>query len=208
MKIYTASSWKNESLVRVIAEGLRANGHDVYCFCEQGAGQHIFEWDNVVTHDDDGITCLDTDDSRRAFDVDKRGLDWAECCLLINPSGRDAHLEAGYAKGRGKLLIILGDWPKGEFSNMYHFADKLIRWDYNGFRYLLEYLLNTPGTSHAPGIELAPLVENRNLFNRHGMIMPGTWLMCPRCGYPNDTERTYCQSCSADLGEVEPTTVT
>lgn len=129
MKLYTASSWKNENLVKDVAEMLRAWGHEVYCFCEDGAGQHIFEWGNVITPDDDGITCLDTADSRLAFKIDKNGLDWAEGLILINPCGRDAHLEAGYMKGKGGKLFIMGTFPRGEFSNMYHFADGLIRID-------------------------------------------------------------------------------
>lgn len=143
MKIYTASSWKNEGLVKTLAKMLRSWGHEVYCFAEDGDGQVIFNWQDVITPDDDGITCLDTDMSRGAFAVDKKGMDWAECCILINPCGRDAHLEAGYMKGCGKKLFILGDWPKGEFSNMYHLADGHFRFESSGFNALREKLQNT-----------------------------------------------------------------
>ena len=136
MKIYIASSWKNEEIVKELAAILRSWGHEVYCFAEGGAGQHIFDWSDVITPDDDGITCLDTDDSRRAYKIDKDGLDWSECCILLNPCGRDAHLEGGYAKGKGKKLYILGKWPKGEFSNMYHLADGLFRTDARGMNFL------------------------------------------------------------------------
>ena len=33
-------------------------------------------------------------------------MEWADTCVLLLPSGRSAHLEAGYMKGRGKRLII------------------------------------------------------------------------------------------------------
>jgi hypothetical protein len=140
MRVYTASSWKNESAVKAIAKLLRSWGHEVYCYAEDGDGQVIFKWLDVVTLNDDGITCLDTEQSRGAFAVDKRGMDWAECCLLINPCGRDAHLEAGYMKGCGKKLFILGLWPKGEFSNMYHLADNRFRFDDLGINALREAL--------------------------------------------------------------------
>jgi hypothetical protein len=140
MKIYTASSWKNETAVKDLAASLRKWGHEVYCFAELGDGQHVFMWADAVTPDDDGITCLDTDDSRRAFTVDYDHLDWAECCILLNPCGRDAHLEAGYMKGQGKLLYIIGTWPRGEFSNMYHLADGLFRLDDLGLNALREAL--------------------------------------------------------------------
>ena len=132
-KIYIASSWKNEAHVKDLSNLFREWGHEVYCFAEPGEGQHIFEWSNAVTPQDDGITCLDTDDSRWAFASDKKHLDWANCCILLNPCGRDAHLEAGYMKGQGKKLYIVGSFPDGEFSNMYHLADGLFRIDTAGF---------------------------------------------------------------------------
>jgi len=97
-------------------------------------------WRDVTTQDDDGITCLDNDQSRTAFKSDKDGMDWAECCIMLNPSGRDAHLEAGYMKGQGKLLYIVGDFPKGEFSNMYHLADELFRYESYSINWLQKVL--------------------------------------------------------------------
>jgi nucleoside 2-deoxyribosyltransferase len=37
---------------------------------------------------------------------DLRGMEWADTCVLLLPSGNSAHIEAGYMKGRGKRLII------------------------------------------------------------------------------------------------------
>ena len=127
MKIYTATSWKNEAFIKRLAIILRTYGHDVYCFAEQGAGQHVFMWPDVVDPEDDGISCLHNWNSRKAFDIDFKHLNDCDAVILYNPCGRDAHLEAGYAKGKGKLLYILGSWPKGEYSNMYHMADGLFR---------------------------------------------------------------------------------
>jgi len=36
-------------------------------------------------------------------------------------------MEAGYAVGRNKPLVIYGDLPKGEFEVMYEFANVCIR---------------------------------------------------------------------------------
>ena len=141
MRIYSASSWKNEQAVKILAETLRKAGHEVYCFAEQGYGQHIFRWDNLPNYEGlDGITCLQTEDSRKAFNSDKWSLDWANCCVLFLPCGRDAHLEAGYIKGLGGKLFILGEFPKGEFSNMYHLADGLFYLTSEGVRQLLDAL--------------------------------------------------------------------
>jgi hypothetical protein len=60
----------------------------------------------------------------RAFQEDKKWLEWSEATLLILPAGKSAHLEAGYAKGQGKHLVIYQkDFPSGEFDVMYGFAD-------------------------------------------------------------------------------------
>lgn len=128
-KIYIASSWKNEMLVRALAELLREKGILVYCFAELGEGQHVFNWPDVVTPDDDGITCLSNSHAIRAYKCDKSGLDWSNTCILVLPSGRDSHMEAGYVKGRKGELYILGEFPKGEFSLMYKLADGLFRAD-------------------------------------------------------------------------------
>lgn len=140
MRIYIASSWKNEHGVKLLAEGLRKQGFEIYCFAELGEGQHIFKWADVTYPNDDGITALQTEDSGRAFKVDKFFLDWADCCVLLNPCGRDAHLEAGYVKGKGGLLFILGPFPKGEFSNMYHLADGLFKLNTDGLNKLVARL--------------------------------------------------------------------
>lgn len=130
MRVYIASSWQNEEAVLSLAAFLRKCGHEVYCFAERSQRQHIFMWPDVVDPErDDGISALLSEDSKKAFAVDLNGLHWANCCVLLLPSGRDSHLEAGYVKGRGGLLYIVGQFPKGEYSNMYHLADGLFRLD-------------------------------------------------------------------------------
>ena len=129
VRIYVASSWKCEKEVLLVAKAFRVHGLRVYCFAELGEGQHVFMWPDVTNNEHDGITCLKLEDSKKAYGVDKRGLDWANVCVLINPCGRDAHLEAGYIKGKGGRLYILGSFPVGEFSNMYHLADGLYRYE-------------------------------------------------------------------------------
>jgi len=143
MKIYIASSWKNRQLVEDLARQLRNIAEqEVYCFAEEGDKQHIFMWQDVATPDDDGITALELEDSSKAFKIDFDGLMWANCCLLVLPSGRDSHLEAGFIRGKGGKLIIIGDWPKGEFSNMYHLAHKQYRWEQLAQMYLDMRALN------------------------------------------------------------------
>lgn len=131
LKIYIASSWKNEVIVRDLAKILRIAGdQEVYCFAEHSEQQVQFNWPDVVDmNETDGIQALELDVSKRAFQVDFNGLGWCNCLILVNPSGRDSHFEAGYVRGKGGQVFIIGDWPKGEYSNMYHLAHKLYYWE-------------------------------------------------------------------------------
>jgi len=130
MKIYIPSSWKNEQLCRDLARQLRSIAkQEVYCFAEHSEKQVHFNWPDVTSPEHDGITALELPISKKAFEIDFNGLEWCNCLLLVLPSGRDSHFEAGYVRGKGGKIIIIGDWPKGEYSNMYHLAHTLYRWE-------------------------------------------------------------------------------
>ena len=126
MKIYIASSWKNEKTVNQMANVLRSNGNDVDAFSDTSTGRYVFHFSEIGPKDNlDAISFLKDSRSQKAFREDKKWLDWCEACLLILPAGKSSHLEAGYAKGTGKLLVIYhpNGFPNGEFDVMYGFAD-------------------------------------------------------------------------------------
>jgi hypothetical protein len=128
MKIYIASSWKQEVRCKYLAEFLRKHNHEVDLFCEARKGREIFSFSEIKNYKKiDCIEMLGQQRVQKAFHDDKKWLDWADLCLLVLPSGRSAHLEAGYAKGQGKKLFIVGEFPKGEFDVMYGFADKIFK---------------------------------------------------------------------------------
>ena len=125
MKIYLASSWKNEAEVRAWAECLREEGHEVDAFCDDTTGRFVFPYSEIGDPKElDAINFLEDERSQKAFLEDKKHIDWADVVLLILPAGKSSHLEAGYAVGSGKTLIIWQQtFPKGEFDVMYGFAD-------------------------------------------------------------------------------------
>ena len=125
MKIYIASSWKNKKFVKICADQLRFYNHEVDCFCDNSSGRYVFHFSELGDPSElDVINFLLDDRTQKAFQEDKKWLDWCDVCLLILPAGKSAHLEAGYAKGQDKLLIIWQEeYPKGEFDVMYGFAD-------------------------------------------------------------------------------------
>ena len=128
MKIYIASSWRNEVEAIHLADALRAEGHEIDCFCDDSTGRFVFHFSEVGPLDEiDAITFLDDHRAQKAFVEDKKHIDWADAVVMLHPCGNSSHLEAGYAVGSGKKLFMLGDFPKGEFDVMYGFADSLHR---------------------------------------------------------------------------------
>ncbi len=129
-RIYIASSWKNSVLLKHLAEIFRADGHEVDLFCDPSPERTVFDWQALIFTLGDknpGNTTIkeiiNVPRVVEAFDQDKKWLDWADVVLMVLPCGRSAHLEAGYGKGSGKDLYILGDFAPGEFDLMYRFAD-------------------------------------------------------------------------------------
>jgi hypothetical protein len=143
MKIYIATSWKNKKVARTVTEAFRMDGHEVDCFCDRTSGRYVFHWSEFVKNEGelknyDAISFLLDPRTQKAFNEDKKWLDWAEAIVMIQPCGKSAHLEAGYAKGCGKKLYLWGEFPKGEVDVMYGFADKLFRTeDFSSLRDIL-----------------------------------------------------------------------
>jgi len=124
-KIYLASSWKNESAVKEMAAYLRGKGFEVDDFTDDSRGRYVFRAADLPGIEKlDARSLLQHEPARRAYEQDKQMLDWADVVVLMLPAGRSAHLEAGYAKGTGKRLLIFHPvFPPGEYDVMYGFAD-------------------------------------------------------------------------------------
>lgn len=128
MKIYIASSWKEEYTVKNLAKLLKLWGHEVDCFCDDSTGRYVFHFSEIGPIEEiDAISFLEDDRSQKAFREDRKMIDWADAVVMLLPCGKSSHLEAGYAVGSGKKLFIFGNFPKGEFDVMYGFANKLCR---------------------------------------------------------------------------------
>lgn len=107
MRIYVASSWRNH-YQRAAVVALRSLGHEVYDFMDSDG----FSWKQVDPRGeelwgfDDWQHALRTPAAERGFARDMSALATAHRCLLVLPSGRSAHLEAGWAIGQGKPTAI------------------------------------------------------------------------------------------------------
>ncbi len=131
MRIYVASSWRNEQQPNVVHAILEA-GHEVYDFRHPSMGPGKrglgFHWSDI---DPDWKTWTPEQfrealrDPRAAdgFASDLCGMEWANTFVLVMPCGRSAHLELGWAIGASKPAhILLSD---GEPELMYGLATGL-----------------------------------------------------------------------------------
>jgi hypothetical protein len=108
MKIYIASSWKNEHGVTMLTTLLRDQGHDVASWVENNYG----ESHNHVTKKMDFETWVRSNESDQSFIFDTDGA--AQCHVLVyyGPAGKDAAFECGIAYASGVKLV--GLYAKGE----------------------------------------------------------------------------------------------
>ena len=109
-KIYVASSWRNPFFPQVV-ERLLQEGHEVYDFRNPPHGGQGFHWTDIdenAPHWTFGQYAegLHHPLAERQFQADREALDWADTCVLVLPSGRSAHTEAGYLAGAGRRVIV------------------------------------------------------------------------------------------------------
>lgn len=110
MRIYVASSWRNDHQPMAL-EILRQAGHEVYDFKNPEPGDNGFHWSEI----DGGWKSWNVEQYRQALDhtiaedgfgKDFRAMEWADACVLVMPCGRSAHLEAGWFCGQGKPCVF------------------------------------------------------------------------------------------------------
>ncbi len=106
-KIYVASSWRNERQPSVV-QTLRDARYEVYDFRDRG-----FHWSEIDpewetwTPDEYRWHLLTHPLAAEGFAKDMEALRGADAVVLVQPCGRSAHLEFGWAIGAGKPGIIL-----------------------------------------------------------------------------------------------------
>ena len=89
---------------------LRAEGHEVYDFRNPPHGGAGFHWTDVDENAPDWTfpeyaAGLHHPLAERQFAADMEALEWADTCVLVLPSGRSAHTEAGWMAGAGRRVV-------------------------------------------------------------------------------------------------------
>ena len=110
MRIYIASSWRNQLAVEALTMILRERGHTVVSFVEQTlAAELVF----------DDTQWVWTNEGWAKFLFDTDGATSCDMLIYIGPAGKDAMAEVGaawgYRKAKGTAIpYILGFYGKGE----------------------------------------------------------------------------------------------
>ena len=110
MNIYVASSWRNRYQQEIVSL-LRDAGHEVYDFRNPLPGNHGFQWSEIDPNwmawsPKEYREALRHPTAQDGFRLDMENLRRCDCCILVLPSGRSAHLEAGWAAGAGKPVLV------------------------------------------------------------------------------------------------------
>lgn len=115
LRIYVASSWRNKYQPDVV-KVLRERGYEVYDFRNPKPDNYGFHWSEIDPDwknwtPEQFRAALDHPIARQGYYTDMKALIACDVCVLVLPCGRSAHLEAGYAVGCGKSLVILVPEP-------------------------------------------------------------------------------------------------
>jgi hypothetical protein len=125
MKVFVSSSWRNDRQPAVVI-ALRDAGHEVYDFRNPAPDAHGFSWADL----DPGWLNWSArrfreslDDPRvvRGFELDMTALRNCDALVMVQPCGRSAAVELGWASGAGKPTIVL--LAAGEPELMLKMAD-------------------------------------------------------------------------------------
>lgn len=109
--VYVASSWRNPYQPAIV-KALRSQGIDCYDFREPEPGVTGFAWSDIdpdwqVWSAVDYRCALDTQIAVDGYGRDMEAMRRADTFVLVQPCGRSAHLELGWAVGKGKHTCIL-----------------------------------------------------------------------------------------------------
>ncbi len=112
-KVYVASSWRNEKQPAVV-ECIRHEGHEVYDFRNPRGNDLGFHWSEIDKEwhnwtPEEYKEALWHPFAVAGFQSDMMAMIWADVFVGVQPFGRSASLELGWAAGMRKKTILYLD---------------------------------------------------------------------------------------------------
>ncbi len=124
MKIYVASSWRNLRY-RSVVKALVTAEHDVFDF-RNPYGQPAVEFEKDFSGNCSYEDFLTSGQAVDAFRRDYEAMRGADACVLVLPSGRSSHLEAGWFIGGGRPCYILAERDAVEHPELMYAMAKMV----------------------------------------------------------------------------------
>jgi len=108
MKIYIASSWKNQHGVEMLTTLLRDREYEVVSWIENNFEEGYFKFKKEFSFEE----WMHTESAKKAFDFDTLGAIRSDVVIYYGPAGKDACMEVGAAWA--SQVPIIGLYAKGE----------------------------------------------------------------------------------------------
>ena len=129
MKIYIASSWRNQHAVEMLTTMLRSKGHEIHSFiekaiCNEGRSEIKYDVENWIN----------SKDGDEKFQYDLTGATKSDLVIYVGPSGTDAWAEVGAAWQSGRP--IYGLWAKGEPAGLMR---KMVNW-FKDYKEIIDFI--------------------------------------------------------------------
>lgn len=123
MKVYLVGSLRNPD-IPIIANRLRDAGFEVFDDWFSAGPEADDFWRQYEKGKGHTLKqALAGKAAQNVFKFDKNNIDGADAVVLTYPSGKSAHLELGYAAGRGKRTFIYAAGDPDRWDIMMNFAD-------------------------------------------------------------------------------------
>ena len=119
MKIYIASSWRNQHAVEMLTCFLRLGKHEVVSFIEH-RGKKERDYLSAEMDFDEWIWSAE---GAEVFAHDIKGATEVDLMIYVGPSGTDAWAEVGAAWAKG--IPVIGLWAKAEPAGLMR---RMVEW--------------------------------------------------------------------------------
>jgi len=140
MKIYIASSWKNQLAVEMLTIVLRNRDHVVLSFIEDNTKEGIADAEAL------GFDFwVSTEASENCFKQNRHSATSADLVIYLEPAGKDAAAEVGMASEKGTPII--GLHAEGEDFGLMR---KLMKWWVKDYNELIELIDKLSAKTKAP----------------------------------------------------------
>ncbi len=124
MKAYLIGSLRNPGIPLLAARLRNAGVEEVFDDWYSAGPEADDKWMEYEKAKGNGfVGALQGYAAWHVFEYDQHHLDTSDAVVLVMPAGKSAHLEFGYAIGKGKRGFILMEGEPERFDVMYRFAD-------------------------------------------------------------------------------------